>query len=176
VPVTVEDIDRLLDSTAAVGADLPVERIRAWRDELAHAAVLLAYARHVLSVDVRVLRDAMDSPGASFASVVSSLPETLASASLGGGWSLSPDAPATMNSAEQLIEGEADGLLGLHRRLARADISSPTELAPLVADLEVELAAVTRRWEDAEARLRNLQSQLVTKYKTQQASVDDWLR
>ena len=119
----------------------------------------------------------MDNPGTSFASVVSSLPETLASASLGGGWSLSPDAPATMNSAEQLIEGEADGLLGLHRRAARADISSPTELAPLVADLEVELAAVTRRWEElAEARLRNLQSQLVTKYKTQQASVDDWLR
>ncbi len=171
-----EDIDRLLDSTAAVGADVPVERIRAWRDELAHAAVLLAYARHVLSVDVRVLREAMDNPGTSFASVVGSLPETLASASLGGGWSLSPDAPATMNSAEQLIEGEADGLLGLHERLARADISTPTELAPLVADLEVELAAVTRRWEDAEARLRNLQSQLVTKYKTQQASVDDWLR
>ena len=81
-----------------------------------------------------------------------------------------------MNSAEQLIEGEADELLGLHKRLARADISTPADLAPLVADLEVELAAVTQRWEDAESRLRNLQSQLVTKYKTEQASVDDWLR
>ncbi len=155
---------------------MSVERIRAWRDELAHIAVLLAYPRHVLSVDVRILREASETPGTSFASVVDSLPETLASASLGGGWSLSPDAPATMNSAEQLIEGEADELLALHQRLARADISTPADLAPLMADLEDELAAVTRRWEDAESRLRNLQSQLVTKYKTGQASVDDWLR
>ncbi len=174
--VTVEDIDRLLESTAAVGSDVPVERIRAWRDELAHVAVLLAYARHVLSVDVRVVQEAIEAPGTSFGSVVDALPETLAAASLGGGWSLSPDAPATMNSAEQLIEGEADQLLMLHKKLARADISTPADLAPLVADLEFELAAVTQRWEEAEARLRKLQSQLVTKYKSKQASVDDWLR
>lgn len=171
-----EDVDRLLHSTSAAGADVPVERIRTWRDELAHVAVLLAYARHVLSVDVRVLRDAIETPGASFGSVVDSLPEALASASLGGGWSLSPDSPATMNSAEQVVEGEADALLGLHMRVARADISTPADLAPLVTELEVELAGVTRRWEDTEARLRSLQSQLVTKYKSGQASVDDWLR
>jgi hypothetical protein len=81
-----------------------------------------------------------------------------------------------MSSAEQLVEGEADELLSLHKTLARADISTPADLAPLVADLEAELAAVTQRWEEAEARLRKLQSQLVTKYKTKQASVDDWLR
>jgi hypothetical protein len=176
VAVTVEDVDRLLESTAVVGPDVPVGRIRAWRDELAHVAVLLAYARHVLSVDVRVLQDAVQVPGTSFAAVVDSLPETLAAASLGGGWSLSPDAPATMSSAERLVEGEADELLSLHKTLARADISTPADLAPLVADLEAELAAVTQRWEEAEARLRKLQSQLVTKYKTKQASVDDWLR
>jgi hypothetical protein len=129
-----------------------------------------------LSVDVSVLRDAIDTPDASFSTIVESLPETLASASVGGGWSLSPDAPATMNSAEQLAEGEADELLALHMRVARADVSTPADLAPLVADLEAELAAVTQRWEDAEAQLRNLQSQLVTKYKTREASVDDWLR
>ena len=133
-------------------------------------------ARHVLSVDVRVLRDAIETPGTSFESVVDALPEALASASLGGGWSLSPDSPATMNSAEQLAEGEADGLLGLHTKLAHVDISVPDDLTPLVAEFEVELACVTQRWEETEARLRSLQSQLVAKYKSGRASVDDWLR
>lgn len=174
--VTVEDIDRLLDTTSAAGADVPVDRVRTWRDELAHMAVLLAYARHVLSVDLRVLRQAIDAPSASFTSIVDSLPETLASASVGGGWSLSPDAPATMISAERLVEGEADGLLASHERVVRSDISRPADLAPLVSELEVELDAVTRRWETTEARLRTLQSQLVRMYKSGEASVEDWLR
>lgn len=174
--VTLEDIDRLLDVTSAAGADVPVERVRTWRDELAHVAVLLAYARHVLSVDLRILRQAADAPSASFASVVDSLPETLASAALGGGWSLAPDAPATMVSAERLVEGEADGLLGSHQSVVRCDISTPADLTPLVSDLESDLDAVTRRWETAEARLRTLQAQLVTMYKSGQASVEDWLR
>jgi len=174
--VRVEEIDRLLDSTSTVGTDVPVERIRVWRDELAHVAVLLAYARHVLSVDVRVLREAVDSPGTSFTATVESLPRTLATASLGGGWSLSPDSPATMASAEQLADGEADELLALHMKIASADIAKPSDLEPLVTELETQLAEVTRRWESAEARLRNLQSQLVAKYKTGEASVDDWLR
>jgi hypothetical protein len=176
VAVAREDIDRLLDSTSAVGAEAPAERIRAWRDQLAHVAVLLAYARHVLSVDIHVLRDAVETPGASFDAVVHSLPETLTTASIGGGWSLSPDAPATMISAEQLVEGEADELLALHSRLVGADIARPGDVEPLLAELEVQLAWVTERWEAAEARLRRLQSELVTKYKTGEASVEDWLR
>jgi hypothetical protein len=171
-----EDVDRLLETTSATGADAPPERIRAGRDALAHVAVLLAYARHVLSVDVGVLQRAVEVPGANFTSVVASLPETLAAASIGGGWSLSPDAPATMHSAERLVEGEADGLLTLHARLEGADIGSPDEAAALLRELEVQLASVTQRWEDAEAALHRLQSQLATKYKTGEASVDDWLR
>jgi hypothetical protein len=176
VVVTMEDIDRLLESASAVGADAPPERIRARRDELAHVAVLLAYARHVLSVDIGVLQQAVEVPGTNFTSVVASLPETLAAASVGGGWSLSPDAPSTMNSANQLVDGEADGLLTVHARLAGADISSPDKAASLLDELEVQLLSVTRRWEDAEAALQRLQSQLATKYKTGEASVDDWLR
>jgi hypothetical protein len=175
VAVARDDIDRLLDATSEVGPDLPAERIRAWRDQLAHVAVLLAYARHVLSVDVRVLRDAVDAPGSTFDAVVQALPETLTTASVGGGWSLSPDAPATMHSAEQLVEGEADELLALHSRLVGSDIARPGDVEPLLAELEVQLAWVTERWEAAEARLRRLQSELVTKYKTGEASVDDWL-
>ncbi len=174
--MTMEHIDRLLESTTAVGADVPVEWIRTRRDELAHVAVLLAYARHVLSVDVRVVKEAVKTGDASFEGVVRSLPETLAAASVGGGWSLSPDAPATMNSAEQVIEGEADELLALHARLVGADISTPADVSPLLSDLEVQLALVTQRWEDVEGHLRSLQSQLVAKYKTGEASADDWLR
>jgi hypothetical protein len=176
--VTVEDVDRLLDSTALAPAapDVPVERIRTWRDELAHAAVLLAYARHVLSVDLHILREAMGAPGTSFGDIVESLPETLASASLGGGWSLSPDAPATMHAAERLPDGEADGLLALHRRLVDVDVAATSDLALLVAELEAELEAVTQRWETAEARVRVLQAHLVAQYKSGRASADDWLR
>ena len=174
--VTLEDVDQLLDTTSAIGTGVSAARIRAWRDELAHVAVLLSYARHVLSVDLGVLRSAAESAEGSFQSVVDELPELLAAASIGGGWSLSPDAPATMAPAEQVLEGEADGLLAAHGQLARVDISSPADIVTLIAEFEEEMSRVTERWELAEARLRKLQALLVTMYKSGDASVDDWLR
>lgn len=174
--VTLEYVDQLLDTTSAVGTDTPAVRIRAWRDELAHVAVLLSYARHVLSVDLGVLRSAAGRAEGGFQAVVDELPGLLAAASIGGGWSLSPDAPATMAPAEQVLEGEADGLLAAHGELARVDISSPADIMTLIEEFEDEMSQVTERWELAEARLRELQARLVTMYKTGEASVDDWLQ
>jgi hypothetical protein len=100
----------------------------------------------------------------------------LAEASIGGGWSLSPDAPATMVPAGQVLEGEADGLLSLHGQLTRSDLTAPDEIASLIGAFETEMSQVTARWELTEARLRTLQSQLVGMYKRGEVSVDDWFR
>ncbi len=174
--VTLEDVDQLLDETSVIGVDIPARRVRAWRDELAHVAVLLSYARHVLSVDIGVLLKAAERAENDLQSVVEDLPELLAAASIGGGWSLSPDAPATMGPAGKVLEGEADGLLAVHGELARADIGSPSEIERIVGELETQLSRVTDRWERAEAQLRKLQALLVTMYKSGEAAVDDWLR
>jgi len=176
VTVTLEYVDQLLDSTSAVGTDTRAAQIRAWRDELAHVAVLLSYARHVLSVDLGVLRSAAGRVDANFQAVVDELPKLLAAASIGGGWSLSPDAPATMAPAEQVLEGEADGLLAAHGELASLDISSRADIVALIGQFEDEMSQVTARWERAEARVRDLQAALVAMYKSGEASVDDWLQ
>lgn len=174
--VTLEDVDRLLDSTSASGPDVPVQQIRDWRDELAHVAVLLSYARHVLSVDVGVLQRLAERPDAGPGDLVDELPRLLAEASVGGGWSLSPDAPVTMAPAGQVLEGEADGLLALHLELADPERASRADFVALLGEFEAELDEVTGRWTLTEARLRKLQTELVEKYKSGEASVDDWLR
>ena len=174
--VTLEYVDQLLHTTSASGADIPARRIRAWRDELAHVAVLLSYARHVLSVDIGVMRRAAERAVDNLQSVVEDLPELLAAASIGGGWSLSPDAATTMTPAGQVLEGEADGLLAVHGELARSDIGSIDDIGGLIRELETQLSLVTERWELAEARVRKLQALLVNMYKSGEVAVDDWLR
>src|ERR1700722_1405074 len=53
--LTLRDVDQLLDNTAVLDASTPAPRLRGGRDDLVHVAVLLSYARHVLSVDLGAL-------------------------------------------------------------------------------------------------------------------------
>ena len=54
--LTLLDVDELLESAAVLDSSTPAARLRGGRDDLVHAAVLLSYARHVLSVDIGALR------------------------------------------------------------------------------------------------------------------------
>jgi hypothetical protein len=141
-----------------------------------HAAVLLSYARHVLSVDIGALRAIAEAPAPDLQDLVDDLPRVLEEASIGGGWSLSPDALATSASARQAREGAADGLMSAHGNLARIDLRSPDEVAGALGELEVQQAMVSEYRELVEKRVREIQSLLVEQYKRGDANPEDWLR
>lgn len=174
--LTLVDVDQLLEAASAFDSSTPASRLRGGRDDLVHAAVLLSYARHVLSVDIGALRAIADAPAPDLQTLIDDLPHVLETASIGGGWSLSPDAPATAASARQALEGAADGLMTRHGELARIDFRSSEAVRDTLHELEVELAMVAEHRERVEKRVREIQALLVEQYKRGDADADDWLR
>ena len=174
--LTLMDVEQLLESTATLDSSTPAARLRGGRDDLVHVAVLLSYARHVLSVDIGALRAIAEAPAPDLQALVDEMPRVLEAASIGGGWSLSPDAPATTASARQAMEGAADGLMSAHADLARIDLRSPDAVREMRRDLEVQLAMVAECRELVEQRVREIQALLVEQYKRGEADPDDWLR
>jgi hypothetical protein len=174
--LTVTDVDQLLDNTVTLDSSTPAARLRGGRDDLVHVAVLLSYARHVLSVDIGALRAIAEAPSRDLQDLVDGLPRVLEAASIGGGWSLSPDAPATAASARQAVEGAADGLMPAHAELARLDPRSPEEVRDTLRELEVQVSMVSERRELVEKRVREVQALLAEQYKRGEADPDDWVR
>jgi hypothetical protein len=174
--LTLLDVDELLEKAAALDSSTPAARLRGGRDDLVHAAVLLSYARHVLSVDIGALRAIAEAPEPDLQDLVDDLPRVLQDASVGGGWSLSPDAPATSASARQAIEGAADGLMSAHSDLARIDVGSPDDVAGALLELEMQRSMVAESRELVEKKVRELQALLVAQYKEGFADPDDWVR
>jgi hypothetical protein len=174
--LTLLDVHELLENTGAFDSSTPAARLRGGRDDLVHAAVLLSYARHVLSVDIGALRAIAEAPVPDLQDLVDDLPHVLSEASIGGGWTLSPDAPATSASARQAREGAADGLMSAHGELARLDLGSPEDVQSALQELELQRAMVAESRELVETRVREIQAFLVEQYKQGVADPDDWLR
>jgi hypothetical protein len=176
VALTLVDVDQLLETASALDSSTPAPRLRGGRDDLVHAAVLLSYARHVLSVDIGALQAIAEAPAQDLQGLVDDLPRVLETASIGGGWSLSPDALATTASARQALEGAADGLMSAHGELARVDLRSREAVGDLLCELEAQRAMVSERREAVEKRVREIQALLVEQYKRGDADPDDWVR
>ena len=174
--LTLFDVNELLQRAAALDSSSPAARLRGERDDLVHAAVLLSYARHVLSVDIGALRAIAEAPTPDVQVLVDDLPRVLEEASIGGGWSLSPDALATSGSARQALEGAADELMSAHRELARIDLRSPKEVQDALRELEAQRAMVAASRELVEKKVREIQALLVEQYKEGIADPDDWVR
>jgi hypothetical protein len=174
--LTLPDVEELLATAEELDASTPSQRLRGRRDDLVHAAVLLSYARHVLSVDIGALRAIAEAPAPDLQDLVDDLPRVLQEASIGGGWSLSPDAPATTASARQALEGAADGLMSAHGDVARLDLQSPEEVQAALVELEVQRATVAESRELVEKKVREIQALLVEQYKRGDADPDDWIR
>jgi hypothetical protein len=168
------DVDRLLTHASELGGSTPAARVREVRDDLARVAVYLSYARHVLSVDLGVLRTAPDEAG-DLQSLVDGLPRVLTESSIGGGWSLSSDSPVTLAAANQALSGHADGLLTAHAVMARTDFSTSEELEQAIAAIDDQLAQVSERRDQVEQTLRDVQGLIIGQYRSGSASVDDWL-
>lgn len=162
-------------TTEEVDESTETQQIRDWRDDLVKAAVYLSYARHVLSVDVGVLKKAAKDPQGLDA-LVEDLPMVLARASIGGGWSISSDAPARMIAADEALGGAADGLMSAHMEMAFLDFASRDSLEGAIGRISAQLDEVTERWQITEMRVRLMQAVMVERYSIGAAQVDDWLR
>lgn len=174
--LTLVDVDELLATASTLDSSTPAPRLRGGRDDLVHVAVLLSYARHVLSVDIGALQAISEAPDPDLQNLVDDMPRVLESASIGGGWSLSPDASATTASARKAIEGAADGLMPAHSELGRIDLHSQSAVRATLRELQVQQAVVAERREQVEKRVREIQALLVEQYKRGDANPDDWVR
>ena len=174
--LTLMDVDQLLDNTALLDSSTPAPRLRGGRDDLVHVAVLLSYARHVLSVDIGALEAIAETSTGDLQDLVDDMPRVLEAASIGGGWSLSPDAPPPRRRRKKRLTGAADGLMPAHAELARLDPRSPRAVRETLREIEVQVSMVSERRELVEKRVREIQALLVEQYKRGDADPDDWVR
>jgi hypothetical protein len=165
----------LLDASSHVSATESAPQVRGWRDDLAHLAALLAYARDVLTVDLGILRS-LNGGNGDLDAVVEGLPHLLA-ATVDAEPSPAADELTTVALEDPAVmEGEAQGLLEVHRALGTVDLGSSEAVGDLIEDVETQLGQVADRRALVESRLRDLQAVLLEQYRSGAATADDWLR
>ena len=127
VTCSLEEIDAVLFSgPAPVDESVPAATLRQWRTELVRASVFVSYAIGVLSLDVESAVARQDgSPEDALQSIVDDLPVMWPSGWVGGGWSLSPDASASIAAAAEVAADESEGLIGLHAEMVVSDLGDP---------------------------------------------------
>jgi hypothetical protein len=173
---SLEEIDSLLGQATPIDESTSTSTLRQWRTDLVRASVLVSYAIGVLSLDVEILtRDASGLSGDVLAARVDDLPDILAEGWVGGGWSLSPDATASVAAAAEVAMDQSDGLLRLHADVVLSDLSDPDEVDALLADVEQLRAELVERRGQLEGRIRKIQEVVRLQYASGAASVDDWL-
>jgi len=168
----------VLERASPVTEAIPSRTLRQWRNELLRASVVVSYAIGVLSLDVEVLTHGSTASTAdALESLVDDLPAMLASGWVGGGWSLSPDASASIAAAAaaEVALDQSAGLLGLHMETVTCDLGDPDEVRVLRQRVEHQLEALKERRDQLESRIRRVQEVVLAQYGTGAASVDDWL-
>jgi hypothetical protein len=173
---SLEEIDSLLGQATPIDESTPTSTLRQWRTDLVRASVLVSYAIGVLSLDVEILtRGSSGESGDVLAARVDDLPDILADGWVGGGWSLSPDATASVAAAAEVAMDQSDGLLRLHADVVLSDLADPDEAGSLLADVEHLRAELVERRGQLEGRIRKIQEVVRIQYASGAASVDDWL-
>ena len=169
---SLDEIDSLLGRAAPIGESTAAATLRRWRTDLVRASVLVSYAIGVLSLDLEIL-----TRGETVLSedVVDDLPDILANGWVGGGWSLSPDAGASVGAAAEIAMDESTGLLALHAEVVMSDLADPEVVADLLTSVEELRAELVERREQLESRIREIQEVVLAQYGSGAASVDDWL-
>ncbi len=170
-PLTLADIDHLVEVSAEVdrpGFDPP---IRAWRDDLTFVLEALTYARAILAADVALLRHAGDlsaaGGGASTGSgSLDNLPGVLAPAATEHP---EPAPPQRVDFVEPEIDADlfsrTDELLRAHHEMADVDLTSPFDVSGSLAVIEQELQALTERQDDVMGRLHEIRAAVIRHYK-----------
>jgi hypothetical protein len=173
---SLEEIDSLLGRANPIDVTTAVATLREWRTDLVRASVLVSYAIGVLSLDVEILaRGGATLSDDVLAEMVDDLPDILADGWVGGGWSLSPDAAASVGAAAEIAMDQSDGLLRLHADVVMGDLADPDVVGDLLISVEQLRDELVERRDALEGRIRRIQEVVRTQYASGAASVDDWL-
>ncbi|HEY5302571.1 MAG TPA: hypothetical protein VIJ86_00780 [Acidimicrobiales bacterium] len=173
---SLQDIDSVLEQVNHVDETVSTTDLRQWRSELVRSSVFVSYAVSVLSLDIEVLNRCRGTSSADIVqSLVDELPDVLATAWVGGGWSLSPDASSSVAAAAELTMDQADGLLGLHAQMAGSDLSDRTTINELLVRVTKERDTLVETRVRLEERIRSIQSEIKHRYSTGRTTVDEWL-
>jgi hypothetical protein len=173
---SLEEVDSVLDRANPVDESTSAATLRSWRTELVRASVFVSYALGVLSLDVEILnRRTSGSNEDALQSIVDELPEALAAGWVGGGWSLSPDASASIAAAAQVTLDQSGGLLELHAKVATCDLGDDDIVRDLLARIEQQRLELAERRDQLEHRIRRIQEVMLQLYASGAAAVDDWL-
>ncbi len=174
---SLEEFDSMLNRADPVNIKVPAATLRKWRTELVRASVFISYAIGVLSLDLEILNRSLKIEGEdALQALIDELPAILTSGWLGGGWSLSPDASASVGAASELAADGAQSLLGLHGELAASDLKDVEVVGDLLRRVEQEREALIERRNMLEDRIRRIQETMREHYSAGTASVDDWLK
>lgn len=173
---SLEEFESLLSRTQPVTEETNIAVLRTWRTELVRASVFISYAIGVLSLDQEMIERCVKNPGADHLEMlIKELPNVLAKGWVGGGWSLSPDASASVGAAAEIDESKMEKLLSLHTELITSDLNDISNLNRLNHQIDqLRLRLITTK-EHIEKNITKLQSVIREKYKDGSASVDDWL-
>lgn len=173
---SLEEIDSVLGRAGPIRQSTAAATLRQWRTDLVRASVFVSYAIAVLSLDVEILtRGANASQEDVVQQMVDDLPDILATGWVGGGWSLSPDAAASVAAAAEVAMDQSEGLLRLHADVVTSDLGDPDVVRDLLAGVEQLRQELIERRDQLESRIRMIQKVLLEQYGSGAASVDDWL-
>lgn len=169
-------IDELLRFAEKLDASMQTKTLREVRGELVRTSVFVSYAVGVLSLDLKILNRCWAShTDEVLQTLVDDMPEMLTTGWVGGGWSLSPDASASVAAAAELSNEDSIRLLELHAELATSDLGDLDVVSSLLARVKEQRGELCDRRDRLEHAIRKIQQLVQQHYATGAASVDDWL-
>ena len=169
-------IDELLRYAEKVDVTMATQALREVRGELVRTSVFVSYAIGVLSLDLKVLNRCWEAPtGEVLQTLVDDMPELLTTGWVGGGWSLSPDASASVAAAAELANEDSIRLLELHAELATSDLGDLEVTSSLLGRMKEQRQELCDRRERLESAIRNIQKLVQRHYASGATSISDWL-
>ena len=166
-------VQTLQDARGAIDSFDP-QALRSARANLVTVAVFLSYAIGVLSVDLELIHHSATNEDL-IDNLESELPSILSKGWVGGGWSLSPEASASILAARELSEDHAQDLLQLHEKTALANFRDREEIEQLEKKIQEEKLRYTTTRDECEKTIKHIQSKLLALYKNKTIDPDEWL-
>lgn len=170
------DFEALLVRTDSPSVNTPASELRSWRTELVRASVLVSYSLGVLSLDIDILTRSLTLPDLDILQVlVEELPRALASGWVGGGWTLSPDAFASVAAAAELSIDQIEELLDIHGEMASAELDNREVVRELLERMDQARKTLLGIRARIEQRVSSIQNVMRQHYEGGSATTDDWL-
>lgn len=170
-------VDELVHLAQGVDVSTPTQELREMRARLVRTSVFVSYGIGVTALDLKFIDRCWASDSNEvIQALVDELPEILSNGWVGGGWSISPDASASVAAAEELSHDHLAKYLDLHEELVTSDIGNLDVVTDLRRRLTQRRLDLFERRDEMQVQIRRIQGLVQEHYASGQASVDDWLR